>query len=106
LYGPEGSRLQGDYHFTGTLTAGAITLPDGTVTDASIEAGAEIDASKVMHQFSIDNQLVAPGVAITAMTQLLHIVRGGDAEVVGAEAIITTQATDVSRTVTVDVQKS
>lgn len=103
---PAASRLQGDYHITGNLTLGSIRIPDGDVTNDSIEAGAEIDASKVMHQFPIDVQLVAPAVAITAMTRLLHIVRGGDATLVAAEAIITTQATDVSRTVTVDIQKS
>jgi hypothetical protein len=39
--------------FVSTLTCGAITLPNSCVTDAAVEAGADIEASKLMHQHPV-----------------------------------------------------
>ena len=103
---PAASRHEGDHHFVGTVTMGAVTLPDSAVTNAKVAAGAAIDASKVNHQFTVNVELCAPNAAITAKSTLLHIVRGATGVVVAAEAIITTVASGGDRTVTVDIQKA
>jgi len=42
------SRLDGDYHVTGTLTAGAMTAPDNLITaNSQIKAGANITRAKM-----------------------------------------------------------
>jgi len=83
-----------------------IKFSGGGIQDGDVAPGAAIAATKLKHQFPISQELFAPGVTIAALTRLLHIVRGAKAEVVGFEAIITTAATDASRTVTVDLLKS
>ena len=92
-------------HVRGTLSASSFTPPASSVGNSAVISGDPIDAIKLEHQYSIDEELFAPGTTITALTQLLHIARVAE-EVVAIEAIITTVASGADRTVTVDLQKS
>lgn len=43
------TRIPTDVLITGSLSAASMTVPDGTVSNATVAAGAAIDASKVKH---------------------------------------------------------
>ena len=103
---PVASRVEGDFHVNGGLSAKTMTLADSCVTNAKVAAAAAIDASKVIHQYTIDCELFGPATTITALTKLLHIVRGATGTVVAFEGITITPATGADRTVTIDLQKS
>lgn len=95
-----------DLTINGTLRARDFTPPDQSIADAAIDANAAIQASKMEHQHAI-HYAQAPGSAIVAATQDVHIVRGAEGLIVGLDAAITgAVANDVSRTVTIDLQKS
>lgn len=98
-------QLNNDVHVNGTLSAKAFNAPASSITNAAIIQNAGIEATKVVHQQAPSVELFAPGVTITAVTRLLRISRA-IGTLVSVEAIITTAATDASRTVTVDLQKS
>jgi len=103
----QASQFYGDVIFQGGVAfAGTVTLPNSVVSNAQVAAAANIASSKVLHRFSRSKQLYAPGTTIVSLaSELLHLARKGG-EVVGFEAIITTQATGGDRTVSVDLQKS
>ena len=89
-----------------SLSATRFTPPAGSIGDDAIEAAAGIAASKLEHQFPHPYRQ-APGSAIVAATEDLHIVQGAAGSVVSFEAAITGAiATGGDRTVTVDLQKS
>lgn len=93
--------VSGQANFSGTMY-----LPAGTIRNADVSASAAIAATKLEHQFGVSSELFGPAVTVAALTQLLHIVRGATGTVVGFEAVISVIASDVSRTITVDLQKS
>lgn len=99
-----GSLIQGDVHVRGTVTANAITIPTGSITDASIAGGAGIAASKLEHQFPVRYQTVA-GAAVATATHPVHVVQGATGTVVGLRVASVTAPTS-SDTVVVDLQKS
>jgi len=99
--------MKNDRTYSGTVSyTGTINVPAGTIDNADVNAGAAIAATKLEHQFPISKGLVAPGVAVTAMTKLLHIVAGATGEIVSIEAAVTTIATGADRSLSVDLQKS
>lgn len=100
------SRIEGDFYVNGNLSSKTQTYPAGSVTNASIVASAGIAASKVIHQFQVGGQLVAPGTVVDDMNQLLHVVYGATATIVRAEAFITTVASSSGSTINVDLHKS
>src|SRR5947209_8741682 len=98
--------INGDLVINGVLTPRTLVHPDGSITDAHIAAGANIAATKLEHQHS-NHHYQAPGSAIVAATQDVHIVAGVTGTIVGMQAAITgALADDVSRTVTVQLHKS
>jgi hypothetical protein len=65
------NKLEGDWHFTGTVTGFAIYPTANTVQNAQIHPSADITAEKMRHRFRKTHaqaKLVAP----TAGTYLLH----------------------------------
>lgn len=98
--------IYNDLHVFGTLSAKTVVLPAGVVSNTAVSAAAAIAATKLEHQFGLRyNQ--APGTAVVADTQDLHIVHGVTGEVVSVEAALTGAiATGADRTVDVDLQKS
>lgn len=100
------TRIEGDLRVNGHFSAKTAEYPAGSVNNAAIAAGAAIAATKVVHQFQVGGQLVAPGTVVDDMTQLLHCVYGVTGTIVRAEAFITTVATSSGSTILVDLHKS
>lgn len=88
------------------VSQGPVNLPPGSISNAMISATAGIEATKLEHQFPISVELFGPAVTVTALTKTIYTVRGLTGEVVGFEAWISVVASDVSRTIDVDLQKS
>ena len=96
--------VNNDLHVNGALSCKSFNAPPGSITNDDIEAAAEIDATKVVHQFVIP-YAQAGGTAVVAATLPVHVCRTSG-EVVAVEAAVLTKATGNDRTVNVDVQKS
>lgn len=103
------SRIEQDVYVAGNLSAQSVTLPSGTVTNAAVQSAALIDATKLVHQapgaMGACLQLFEPATAITAVNQTIGMAYSSGS-LVAFTAWIEVVATDVSRTVTVDLQKS
>jgi len=101
---------EGSLHVTGTLTAGDLVPPAGSIDNAAVQAGAAgnfVDATKVEQGFALPYKQVTGTAIIAAAAEDIHVVRGTTGEVVGLKAAITgVIATGADRTVTVDLHKS
>ncbi len=87
--------------FVQTLTCGAFTPPPGCITDNAIQAGADIDTSKLMHRFQpVYCQPVAA--TVSAETKIVHVVYGSTATLNTVEVGLVT-ANIGAATITVDV---
>lgn len=97
--------VDGDLTVRGSLVPTRVALPSGSVTDATVAAGAKIGAAKVVHRYAISSAQV-PGTAVVAETRDLFIART-TGTVVAVEAAITGAiATGTDRHAYVDVHKS
>ncbi len=97
--------LRGDKTFTGTVTfTGSTNLPDGSISDDHVNAGAAIDADKLQHRHAL-NYAQADGSDVVTATQLLHVCRAAGM-VVDVEARVTTAPTGGDKQFTVDIQKA
>lgn len=83
-----------------------IQMPSGGITKGMIASSAGIEASKIVRHQSVDVELFEAATAITAITKLLHIVRGTTGTILGFEAIQVVDTTGADRTVTIDLKKS
>lgn len=84
-----------------------IDIPTGSLTNAMIKAGAGISASKTVRHQAIPIELFGPAASVTALTKDIHIVSGSTGTAIRFQATINGAiATDVSRTITVDLHKS
>lgn len=101
------SYITSDLYVAGTIT-GKQNIPSAaSVNDAAVVAGANIQATKLVHQYAprVDQ---APGVNVASATDLIHQVFAsgtGVSTVAGFEATIITAITG-NDTVTVDLQRS
>jgi hypothetical protein len=98
------SFVDGDMRVVGRLMCGSFDAPANSVSDASIEALAGIQATKVVQQFSHYYDQVA-GTAIVAATKTIHIARAAGT-IVSLEGVITGTVTAGDYTATVDLKKS
>ncbi len=99
------SRMQGDYEFPGVVTiTGTGTLPDGTITNAKVNASAAIAHTKVAHRYQACT-VQGTTSAVVAGTEMIYTAYR-PATVLGGYATVDTIADSTGRTVTVDVQKS
>ena len=96
--------INNSLHVNGTLSAKLFTPPDGSISNDAIAGAAGIEATKVVHQWTLPVRQ-SPGTAVVAATDLLHIARFAG-EIVAIEAATATVATGADRTVTIDLQKS
>jgi hypothetical protein len=99
------SYLPGDLQVAGRIMCGSFTPPADCVTNNTVAADAGIEASKVIHQAPIRYEQ-AVGTAVVAETRGLFIARSSGEIVDFEAAIIGAIATDVSRTISIDVKKS
>lgn len=102
------NEIRTDTIFSGSaIFTGTTTLPDSVIASAAKVVAGTLSADRMRDvRRCTDVELFGPATTITALTKTLHIVRGGTGALVGAEAVIYVIASDVSRTVTVDIQKS
>lgn len=85
---------------------GSMEAPANSVGNNAIQGDAGIEATKVVHRFTVEYNKQVPGTAIVADTIGIHIARAvGKIREIEA-AIIGAIATDVSRTVDIDLKKS
>ena len=98
----EDLELRGDVTITGNLYP-----PQSSIKNAHIsgDTSDRIAAAKVVHQYTLDEELAEQATTVTAVERLIHIVRGATATLEAVEAIVVTAPTG-DYTVTVDLQKS
>jgi hypothetical protein len=77
----------------------------GKINNGDVDANADIAASKVIHNQTIDSELFGPTTSVAALTKLLHIAKSSGT-IQYFRAIVVTPATGADRTVTVDLKKS
>jgi len=67
------NRVVGDMQVTGALVMGSVTLPNSSVTNASVAAAAGIDADKLDHQHS--KCYAQANSAASDETRIIHVAR-------------------------------
>jgi len=77
------SRMGGDVHVVGTLSAATLSVPAGTVVNADVNAGAAIAATKLEHQH---HATYAQSGNSVDETKVIHTVWGATCTLVGFEA--------------------
>jgi hypothetical protein len=97
------SRIDSDMHITGAFSCGTMAIPDGTIVNADFAAAADVDSTKLEHQYT---KVYAQESATTAAAEdrCLHTVYGATGTVVGFEAGSVTVCT-VDAAITVDLHK-
>lgn len=98
------SRIEGDTYIAGALSCQTLTIPSGTVLNAAVGAGADIDASKLEHQYQ---KVWADESDTTASAQdhVIHVVYGTAGTVVAFECG-NVVANLVDATITVDLHNN
>lgn len=69
----EPTRIAGDLIVTGGLAVGSLTLPSSSVVNASVAAGADIDAAKFIHPIRVTE--AQDNVAAADETRIIHVAR-------------------------------
>lgn len=99
------SSIDGDVYIAGALTARRFNPPAGSITDASVLAGAGVAATKLEHQYAITLPLVNHATVVAAERRLLHYVTGTTGDVVTFGVLATVAAVGDS-TATFDLYKN
>lgn len=99
------SQLDGDLYVAGALTARRFNPPAGSITDASVIAGADIAATKLEHQYSKQLSLTDHATVAAAVRRVLHYVRGTTGTIVEFGVLASVAAIGDS-TVTIDLYKN
>jgi hypothetical protein len=97
------SRLDGDFHVAGNLSANTITIPDGAISNAKVVASAGIAASKMQHQHRAGYG--QPNSAATTETRSIAVVFGATGTLFDFRAGSIAKAVGDS-TVTIDLKKN
>jgi hypothetical protein len=91
------SVIDGDLYVRGTVTAGGLNPPNGSVTDAAVQSGAGVQASKLQHQHQPVCVLCDHATNAAPIRKVAHVVRGATATLeealVGATVAATGNAT-------------
>jgi hypothetical protein len=98
--------VNGDLRVNGSITAEYVGLPANTLRNAGVAADAEIETSKMAHRH-VEHYSQPTGTAVVAGNAAMALITVGAGTLKQFSAAITgAVATDVSRTVTVDLKKS
>lgn len=99
------SRIDGDLHVTGDLTAGGVNLPAASVGNAAVQAAAGIEATKLQQQYAL-NYSQPDGSDVVAAVVPIHIVNGVSGVLVGIDAVCVDAPSGAGdEEITVDLQK-
>lgn len=97
-------RIEGDIHFTGTVTAGSLIPSSGTVTNAAVSGSAGIVATKLQQQRVVTySQESTTDAAVER--KVIHVVNGATGTVVSFKAGSVTAAVSSGNAV-VDLLKN
>ena len=98
------SEIHGNRHYRDHVSFSSVTLPDGSVDNDAVAAGAAVEASKLQHQHVIHYSQATAADTITDESRVLHICQGvGSVESVEVTSEVAPDAdTDF---VTVDVNR-
>jgi hypothetical protein len=99
------SSIDGDVYIAGALTARRFNPPAGSITDASVLAGAGVAATKLEHQYAITLPLVNHATVVAAERRHLHYVSGTTGDVV-AFGVLASVAAVGDSTATFDLYKN
>jgi len=97
-------KIGGDLLVLGTATFANVNLPDDCVGDDQIEEAADLDASKLEHQFPITYSQ-ADGSDIVAAIVPIYTCRGTTAEVIDVEVVCIDAPEGGDKKFTVDIKK-
>src|SRR5690348_10127336 len=98
--------LQGDLQITGNFSAGGMTIPSASVSNASVQAAANIASSKLQNLRTTSVQLNGPTTTITTQTAWLTSIKGASGNLVDINAFIAVVGSGGGMSVTIDLQKS
>jgi hypothetical protein len=99
------SRVYGDFEFPGDVNlTGTAALPAGSVTDASVLAGTNINQAKVVHRIHRGTVQGSTGAVVAATQEFFTAYRG--CTILDAKATVITKATGADRKVVVQLKKS
>ena len=98
------SRVEGDMHVNGGLSATSITYPDGTITNTAVAANAGIAATKVTAHKTLYHSQEA-GTDVTSMSKPIHTVYGATATLIAVDVVPIQEPTGGDKQYTVDLQK-
>lgn len=97
------SRIESDLFVAGRLSALTLGIPTGTVTDATVAAGANVGADKLQHRFRAMFNQVHGSVAITERRPFFWALSVGTIRRVKVGSVI---ANIGAATITVDIKKN
>lgn len=95
-----------DNVFIDTLTARVFNPPAGSIDDNAIEDGANIAASKIERHDCADAELFATTNLVSAVSRVMHTVRGTTGTLLGLELVHFSTALTTTSIVYVDLQKA
>lgn len=98
-------RINEDLHVNGRLSSLYLTPAPQSVGSAAINTGDPLPTAGLRHRHEYIVELAEEATAIVAITKWLAALKYAGS-IVAIEAFIAVQATDASRTVTVDLHKS
>ena len=99
------STLDSDLYVNGSLTARSVVLPESSVTNASVQAAAGINASKLEHQHQPALVLSDHATDVAAVRKVIHRVKGATADIVDFRIGCTVAATSTG-TATFQLKKN
>lgn len=98
--------IDGDLVVTGGLAVGgSFAIPAGSVGNAAVQAGANIDPSKLGQDRSITMELTAHAVDAVAIRKVLHRVKGATGTLISFKVGATVAATSTGEAV-IDLKKN
>lgn len=101
---PIPSRISGGLHVD-SLTCGTFTPPDSCITNAAVQAGANISPTKLEPARCIDVELFPQGTQSSTVAKILHTVRGTSGSIIGLQAVQYTTGVSTAAILYVDLQK-
>jgi hypothetical protein len=97
------AQVDGDMHVSGTLSAGNIQIPAGSVDNADVEAAAGIEATKLMHQYALSYHQTT-GSDVAAGQGFIHTFRSASS-IVAMDVTPITAPTTGDKKFSVDLHK-
>lgn len=99
------TNIDSDVNVRGNLTATTMTIPSGSVVDASINPGAGVEATKLQHEHVGKTEPNGATTTAAVAQGCLHVCRGPTAQIQDFSVLVRTAAIGAA-TVTIDLWKN